>query len=115
MITVEGSYDFERSKWVFNGSFDKTEDAEYRFRFKIGEEELKSLTIDKIDELKKIFNQDVRIEREIIPMERESRSEKIMTCKSLYDEVVEYAEVVEVKPGAGIKQKVAEVETMAEG
>ena len=110
MITVEGSYDFERSKWVFNGSFEKIEDAEYRFRFKIGEDLLKALTIDKINELKQIFNEDVRIEREIIPMERESRSEKIMTCKSLYDEVVEYAEVVDVKLGAGIKPKVAEVE-----
>ncbi len=109
MITVEGHYDFERSKWVFNGSFEKLEDAEYRFRFKIGEEELKALTIDKIDELKRIFNDGVRIEREIIPMERESRSEKIMNCKSLYDEVVEYSEVVEVKLSPGIKPKVDQV------
>lgn len=110
MITVEGTYDFEKSKWVFNGSFEKIEDAEYRFRYRVNEEEIKALTIDKVDELKRIFNSDVRIEREIVPMERESRSEKIMTCKSLYDEVLEYAEVVEVKVNAGIKPKVLEIE-----
>lgn len=110
MITVEGTYDFEKSKWVFNGSFEKIEDAEYRFRYRVNEEEIKALTIDKVDELKRIFNSDVRIEREIVPMERESRSEKIMTCKSLYDEVLEYAEVVEVKVNAGIKPKVQEIE-----
>jgi len=110
MITVEGSYDFEKSKWVFNGSFEKIEDAEYRFRYSVNEEEIKALTIDKVDELKQIFNADVRIEREIIPMVRDSRSEKIMECKSLYDEVLEYAEVVEVKVNAGIKPKVQEIE-----
>jgi DNA repair exonuclease SbcCD nuclease subunit len=110
MITVEGSYDFEKSKWVFNGSFEKIEDAEYRFRYRVNEEEIKALTIDKVDELKQIFNADVRIEREIIPMVRDSRSEKIMECKSLYDEVLEYAEVVEVKVNAGIKPKVQEIE-----
>ncbi len=115
MITVEGHYDFKASMWVYNCEFEKPDDAEYRFRFKIGEEELKALTVDKVAELKRIFNEDVRIEREIIPMERESRSEKIMSCKSLYDEVVEYAEVVDVKLGAGIKPKVAEVEALSTG
>lgn len=108
MIKVEGW--FENGKWIIENCPLSDENVDFRFCYRVREEDLKLITPEKIQIVYDLLNKDTRIEREIVPMERESRSEKIMTCKSLYDEVLEYAEVVEVKVNAGIKPKVQEIE-----
>lgn len=85
-------------------------EAEYRIRITLEENERNLITEEKIHELKKLFGNDVKIELNIIPNERESRSEKIMDCKSLLDEVKEYAAVIEQPISESIENKVFEVQ-----
>ncbi len=73
--------------------FDDNDDPEFRLRIKVFENERKLFTDEKINELKDFFGQDVKIEFNVIPTERESRSERIMHCKTLVDEVKEYSTI----------------------
>jgi DNA repair exonuclease SbcCD nuclease subunit len=81
--------------------------CEYRVRITIKENERSLITDDKIQKLKEHFGEDVKIEFNIIPVERESRSEQIMHCKTLLDEVKEYATVTEQPINGTIEKKVA--------
>lgn len=96
MVKIEAEF--------FNGDFkwdlsitddDNNANAEFRFRCTVSENDRKLITQEKIDGLKKFFGDDVKIEFNIIPDQRESRSEKIMNCKTLLDEVTEYATVID--------------------
>jgi len=110
MITVEASFcpDIQNADFVFDEdlSDEKYANAEVRFRCDVKENDRKLLSEDKIKWIKNYFGEDVKIELNIIPDERESRSEKIMQCKTLLDEVEEYAKVVEFDLPEGVKQKV---------
>lgn len=86
------------------------DNAEYRVRVKVAENERNLITDEKIESLKKQFGDDVKIEFNIVPVERESRSEQIMSCKGLLDEVIEYAKVIDHKINNGVMTKVAEVQ-----
>ncbi|MBU1095808.1 MAG: metallophosphoesterase [Bacteroidetes bacterium] len=86
--------------------FYQVTEAEYRLRIEIKENDRALITDDKIQKLKNVFGEDVKIEYNIIPDQRESRSEKIMHCKSLLDEVSEYAAVIEFNINGTIKEKV---------
>jgi exonuclease SbcD len=108
MVKVEGR--FEKGIWLIDNCPLADDEVEFRFCYKVKEEDLKLLTSDKIQTIYELLNKNTKIEREIIPMERESRSEKIMICKSLYEEVCEYSEVVSVKINGTIKTKVQEIE-----
>lgn len=66
---------------------------EYRLKVKIKENERNLVTDDKIENIKFLYTEDVKIEWSVIPVERESRSEQIMNCRSLLDEVVEYGNI----------------------
>lgn len=85
-------------------------EAEFRFRCKVKENERNLITDEKVKELKFIFGEDLKIEFSIVPVERESRSEKIMNCRTLIDEVVEYAIVVNHPVHNGITTKVAQLQ-----
>lgn len=85
-------------------------EGEYRLRIEVKENDRKLITEEKIQQLKNIFGEDVKIEFNIIPTERESRSEKIMNCKNLYDEVKEYAAVVGENINGSISMKVAQIQ-----
>lgn len=85
-------------------------DAEFRFRCKVKENERNLITDDKLEVLKHIFGEDVKIEFNIVPVERESRSEKIMNCKTLLDEVKEYAQVINQPINGTIEKKVAQLQ-----
>ena len=89
------------------------DDAEYRFRCKVRENDRKLITEEKINELKTIFGEDVKIEWHVIPDERESRSEAIMHAKTLLEEVEEYAKVTEFELPESVKEKVQEIQTEA--
>lgn len=89
------------------------DNAEYRVRIKVSENERNLITEDKINSLKEQFGDDVKIEFNIVPVERESRSEKIMNCKTLIDEVKEYASVIEQPINGTIEKKVAEIQEVA--
>ncbi len=84
--------------------------AETRFRITLNENERKLLTDEKLGWIKKEYGEDVKIEFNIVPIERESRSEKIMTCKTLIDEVKEYAEVINQPINGTIEKKVAQLQ-----
>lgn len=84
--------------------------AEYRLRIEVKENDRKLITEEKIQQLKNIFGEDVKIEFNIIPTERESRSEKIMNCKTLIDEVWEYGNVIGETIPTSVNQKVVELQ-----
>lgn len=113
MMTVEAYYDTDINDFHFTSVEpgtdpfkDPVKNFEVRFRCKVKENERNLITEDKIKKIKEHFGEDVKIEFNIIPVERESRSEQIMHCKSLLDEVVEYAAVVKEEINESIKQKV---------
>lgn len=86
------------------------DEPEFRLRIKVLENEIKLMTDEKISELKNFFGQDAKIEIITIPNERESRSEKIMDCKSLLDEVKEYAAIVNHTINGTIGEKVIAIQ-----
>lgn len=86
------------------------ENGEFRIRIKVNESNRNLITEDTIDHIKNVFGQDVKIEFNIVPVERESRSEKIMSCRTLIDEVKEYAEVINQPVNGTVEKKVAEIQ-----
>lgn len=117
MMTVEAYYDTDINDFHFTAVDPETDpfkepvkNFEVRFRCKVKENERKLITEEKIQKLKEHFGDDVKIEFNIIPDQRESRSEKIMQCKTLLDEVKEYAAVIEQPINGTIENKVAELQ-----
>lgn len=109
MIKIEA--EFDKGEFVFEHDYPAIDkNCEYRLRITVKENDRKLITADKMDSLKNVFGNDIKIELNIIPNERESRSEKIMDCKSLLDEVKEYAEVIEQPINETIENKVFEVQ-----
>jgi DNA repair exonuclease SbcCD nuclease subunit len=88
----------------------KVIDAEYRLRIKVPENERNLITEASIEELKDHFGGDTKIEINITPSQRDSRSEQIMSCKTLMDEVIEYAAVVKETFSNGVIEKVQELQ-----
>lgn len=117
MIKVNATFDPEDG---FISRFDEGEmnytnpvNSEIRYRVDVRENERKLITDEKIEQLKDYFAKDgntVKIEFNIIPNERESRSEKIMACRTLLDEVTEYATVINEVLPESINNKVAKIE-----
>ena len=93
--------------YVFND-----DNPEFRLRIKLHESDRPLITDIKVNELKDFFGSDVKIEFNIIPNERESRSEKIMNCLTLTDEVKEYGVVINEAVSDSVINK---VETIQEG
>ena len=87
-----------------------TAGEEYRVRIAVSENDRKLITDFEVDKIEDHFGKDVKIEYNIIPAERESRSEKIMDCNTLVDEVIEYAAVIEQELTTSAKQKVIELQ-----
>jgi DNA repair exonuclease SbcCD nuclease subunit len=111
MITVDAEFVDNDFNWDLSiTDNDANANAEFRFRCKVKENERNLITDDKIEWLKSFFGQDVKIEFNIVPVERESRSEKIMNCKTLLDEVKEYAEVINQPINGTIEKKVAQLQ-----
>lgn len=86
---------------------------EYRLKVKVRENERNLVTDDKIENLKFLYTNDVKIEWNVIPVERESRSEQIMNCKTLLDEVREYAAITEQPINGTIEKKVSKLQEVA--
>jgi DNA repair exonuclease SbcCD nuclease subunit len=84
--------------------------CEYRLRIEVFENDRKLITDDKIQSLKNNFGQDAKIEFNIVPTVRESRSEEIMKCITLKDEVGEYANVIGAEISTSIDKKVAQIQ-----
>lgn len=107
MVTIEAEF-FDND---FKFDLSVTEkNTEYRFRCKVQENERNLITDDKIQKLKDFFGEDVKIEFNIVPVERESRSEQIMHCRTLLDEVKEYASVINEPINGTIEKKVAQIQ-----
>jgi DNA repair exonuclease SbcCD nuclease subunit len=90
---IEVLAEFKDGKIVYNTEI--PENAEVRIRCKVAEEENCLLTDEKKEEFTKLLGEDkqVRFDSEIVPNQRESRSETIMEAKTLEEEVIEYGRV----------------------
>lgn len=107
MIKIDAEFVDDDFKWDLSiTDKDDTANAEFRFRCTVKENDRKLITDEKIDFLKNFFGDDVKIEWNIIPDERESRSEEIMNCRTLLDEVTEFAKVTEFELTETIIDKV---------
>ncbi|MHB8840978.1 MAG: metallophosphoesterase family protein [Candidatus Aquicultor sp.] len=118
---IEVKAEFKNGKLVYDTEI--PENAEVRVRCKITEDETNLLTDEKIEELTKQLGADkeVRFDPEVVPTQRESRSEIIMDAKTLEDEVAEYARITGYEVTKSIlskidiiKQKAAETATVEE-
>jgi DNA repair exonuclease SbcCD nuclease subunit len=85
-------------------------DAEVRLRITVDENERKTITDDDLMKIKLLFGEGTKIEFNIVPTQRQSRSEKIMNCKNLRDEVCEYAAVLDEIVTGTIEKKVLELQ-----
>lgn len=119
MIKMEAEFDAEVgfiTKADFStDDYDNPTNSEIRYRVTVKENDRALITDDKIKELEKFFTDlgnEIKIEYNIIPSERESRSEQIMHCKTLLDEVKEYGAVINEPVNGTIEKKVA---TLQEG
>jgi len=110
MITVDAEFVDNDFKWDLSITNNIGDNAEFRFRCKVKENERNLITDDKIEFLKNFFGEDVKIEFNIVPIERESRSERIMNCRDLLGEVIEYAKVIDHKIDNSVMTKVAEIQ-----
>jgi DNA repair exonuclease SbcCD nuclease subunit len=89
--------------------YEAIEGAEYRVRISI-HETLKLLYTETLKQsLRLKFGDDVKIEDITIPVQRDTRSETIMDCKDLKEEVVEYNTVVKEETTPGMITKVFQV------
>ncbi|MDQ7818706.1 MAG: hypothetical protein RDU14_16895 [Melioribacteraceae bacterium] len=90
---IEVKAEFKDGKLVYDTEI--PENAEVRVRCKITEDETNLLTDEKIEELTKQLGADkeIRFDREVVPTQRESRSEIIMDATTLEQEVTEYARI----------------------
>lgn len=95
MITV--NLHFTKGKFEFDAGEDEENTgiqfAQFRVRVDVKENERNLITDESIGYLKTVYGNDAKIEITTLPIERESRSEIIMSCKTLLDEVEEYAKV----------------------
>ena len=99
MIKIDAIFqpNSETTDFIFQPELlsEDADNSEIRFRITVKENERNLLTDDKIEWIKNYCKgSDVKIEFNIVPVERESRSEQIMHCKGLKDEVTEYASVI---------------------
>lgn len=112
MITV--NLHFTNGKFEFDSGEDEDvtgiQFAEFRVRVDVKENERNLITDDSIGYLKTVYGQDAKIEITTIPNQRESRSEEIMKCKTLREEVVEYASVINGVVTSEILSKVDSVQ-----
>lgn len=112
MVKLEAEFDPEYG-FVTKTIMDNPEDSEIRYRVTVRENDKKLITEEKIKELTDFFEghgNSLKIEFNIVPDQRESRSEQIMNCRTLLDEVVEYSKVIEFELSDPIKQKVMSIE-----
>jgi len=89
---IEVNAKFTDGKLVYDKNIPKN--AEVRFKFDVPENETSLLSEAMFEEVKSICGDDVRIDKNVIPVQRESRSEKIMEVNGLPEEFMEYAKVI---------------------
>ena len=111
---IEVKAEFKDGKLVYDTEI--PENAEVRVRCKITEDETNLLTNEKIAELTKQLGADkeIRFDTEIVPTQRESRSEIIMDAKTLEEEVAEYARITGYEVTKSILSKIDVVKQKAQ-
>jgi DNA repair exonuclease SbcCD nuclease subunit len=112
MVKLEGHFDIENGI-VTDTVMDNPENSEIRYKLNVTETERKLITQEVLKSLIDFFADDgntTEIQLNVVPDVRESRSEKIMHCYTLLDEVNEYSEVVGVKVTEHIKKRLEEIE-----
>ncbi|MDR3626943.1 MAG: DNA repair exonuclease [Ignavibacteriaceae bacterium] len=101
MLTIEA--EFRGGKFIYENHIPAN--AEVKFRYSVAENERELVTADILKELRKSFNEDVKIEANVIPIQREARSINMAKCKTLQDEIVEYGKVIKNEATRGILEK----------
>ena len=112
MIAITAN--FKDGHFVFGENITPNLSNQYRLKISVPENERTLITDDKINELKQKYGEDARIDLTVIPIERESRSETIMTCTSLADEVKEYASTIGVNLETTVFEKLNLLQEAAE-
>jgi exonuclease SbcD len=102
MITIDA--EFKDGKFIYENHIPAN--AEVKFRYKVAESERELITKDVLQELRKSFCEDVKIEAMVIPSKRHVRSINIAKCKTLQEEVIEYGKVIKREATPGILEKV---------
>lgn len=102
-----------------NGRFSITDieevpiNAEVQIKFNIADNEIKLLNDEAIEELKKMLKTDsITLKKNVIPTEKQSRSEEIMNLPTLADEVKEWGQIMAVGITEEIINKVYQVEEL---
>lgn len=88
---VNVTAEFINGEFVINQEV--PENAEVKIKYKIDEDLQDQVTAAKKEELKARFGADAILEADIIPVQRESRSVKIMEAKNLTEEFTEYCTI----------------------
>lgn len=106
MIIVEAEY--RDGKFIYDNSIAKN--AEIKFRYKVNESSKDLITMDELKKIKMELGEDVKFEADIIAQQRSSRSSKIMSAKSLLEELEEYAALLEEELTPSLKEKINQIE-----
>jgi hypothetical protein len=112
MINVKANF--------INGKFEIAEGtvipegAEVKFKYSVNEGDRGLVTDELLKTLTDQYGEDCKIDSDVIPIQRETRSEKIMTAANLLEEVTEYAEVTKQEMTKSIAKKVNDIEASAE-
>ena len=88
---VNVTAEFINGEFVINQEV--PENAEVKIKYKIEEDLQDQITAAKKEELKARFGADAILEADIVPVQRESRSVKIMEAKNLTEEFTEYCTI----------------------
>lgn len=118
MIKLEADFDpdlgFVTKHESDNVFVEDPQNSEIRYRVTVKENDRKLITDEKIIELKSYFQEkgnDIKVEINLIPDVRESRSETIMDCNNIVEEVKAYAKVVEYEFRESLQKKVINLQT----
>jgi hypothetical protein len=89
---VEVKAKFTEGKLIYDRNIPAN--AEVRFKFDVAENETNLISDELLEEVKTVCGNDVIIDKNIVPVQRESRSEAIMQATTLADEFIEYTKVI---------------------
>ena len=106
MVTVEA--EFKEGKFVYDKQ--TPSNAEVRFKYKVAENERGFITNENLTEIRAQFGDDVKIDQTIIPVQRETRSEKIMEAKTIIEEIKAYAETTNEEITSSILKKIEKLQ-----
>lgn len=106
MIIVDAVY--KDGEFIYDKKIPK--ESEIKFRYKVEEKSKDLITEENLRKIKEELGDDVKFEADIIPFERSQRSSKIMSARTLLEEVEEYFSLLEEELTESLKEKINQIE-----